>query len=134
MRLSPYLQFDGNCREAFTFYHECLGGQLDLQLLGESPLAAGMPEALHDQILHAHLVAGEISIMASDMSTPEQLIRSGIVTLSINSTDLEATRAAFAKLSDGADVTNPLQEEYFGTYGALTDKFGMSWMFQVDPA
>lgn len=134
MRLTPYLHLDGNCREVMRFYQECFGGQLELQVLGESPMAEHMPTELHDRILHAQLVAGEFTLMASDFSSPEQLVRSGIVALSVNSNDLEGTTAAFEKLSAGATVTNPLKEEFFGLYGDLTDKYGFGWMFQVEPA
>ena len=72
--------------------------------------------------------------MASDMSTPEQLIRSGAITLSVSSDDLAATRAAFDKLAVGANVTNQRKEEFFGIYGDLTDKYGVSWMFAVGNA
>jgi PhnB protein len=130
-RLSPYLHFDGNCREAMDFYRDCLGGELWVQTVGETPMAQGMPVETHDRILHAELTAGDVKIMASDMSAPEQLVRSGSVTLCYNGADLAATRAIFDKLSAGANVTNPLKEEFFGTYGDLTDKYGISWMFQV---
>jgi PhnB protein len=130
-RLSPYLHFDGNCREALTFYRDCLGGELWVQTVGESPMAQGLPAEAHDRVLHAELTAGDVKIMASDMSTPEQLVRSGSVTLCYNGADLEATRPIFDKLSAGANVTTPLKEEFFGTYGDLTDKYGISWMFQV---
>jgi PhnB protein len=133
MRVTPYLHLDGNCREVMRFYQECFGGQLELQVLGESPMAEHMPTELHDRILNAQLVAGEFMLMASDFSSPEQLVRSGVVALSVHATDLEATRAAFEKLSEGATVTNPLKEEFFGIYGDLTDKYGFSWMFEVAP-
>jgi PhnB protein len=134
MRVTPYLHLDGNCREVLRFYQECFGGQLEMQVLGESPMAEHMPTELHERILHAQLVAGEFTLMASDFSTPEQLVRSGIVALSVISDDLEATRATFEKLAAGATVTNQLKEEFFGTYGDLTDRYGFSWMFQVNLA
>ena len=134
MRLTPYLHFDGNCREALSFYQGCLGGTVEAQTVGESLMAEDLPAEMHDRVLHATLVSGEITIMASDMSTPEQLIRSGAITFSINSDDLAATRAVFDKLAVGANVTNQLQEEFFGTYGDLTDRFGISWVFEVSKA
>jgi len=41
-------------------------------------------------------------------------------------------KALFEKLSVGAEVTDSLRREAFGTYGALNDKFGVRWMFQTD--
>jgi uncharacterized glyoxalase superfamily protein PhnB len=45
---------------------------------------------------------------------------------------LQELKALFERLSEGAEVTDPLEEEFFGTYGALNDKFGVRWMFQTD--
>ncbi len=131
-RLTPYIRFNGNCREAMTFYRDCLGGELEIQTVGESPMAAGMPAETHDRVLHAVLVADGITIMASDMGGSEHAVQRGAFTLCVNSDDLAQTRTFFDKLSVGANVTNPLKEEYFGTYGDLTDQYGISWMFQVD--
>jgi PhnB protein len=41
-------------------------------------------------------------------------------------------RALFERLSEGAEVTDPLKEQFFGTYGALNDKFGVRWMFHTE--
>jgi PhnB protein len=117
-----------------TFYQECFGGDLTIQTVGESPMAEHLPAALHERVLHAHLTAEGLSLMASDMSTPEQLVRSGMVTLSVTSDDADRVRAIFEKLSVGANVTNTLQEQFFGLYGDLTDRFGFCWMFEVDKA
>ena len=66
-KINAYLTFNGNCREAMTFYQECLGGELSLQPIGESPLAKKMPEEMKNSILHATLIRGDLIIMASDM-------------------------------------------------------------------
>jgi PhnB protein len=44
----------------------------------------------------------------------------------------EELRNVFERLSEGADVTDPLRQMFFGTYGALNDKFGIRWMFQCN--
>jgi PhnB protein len=54
-QMNAYLHFNGNCREAMTFYKECLGGELNMQAVGESPMAAQMPPQIHTNILHASL-------------------------------------------------------------------------------
>ena len=51
MKLNPYLHFDGNCREALSFYQECLGGAAEFQTVGQSPLAEGLPAETHDRVL-----------------------------------------------------------------------------------
>jgi uncharacterized glyoxalase superfamily protein PhnB len=68
-QLSPYLHFDGTCREAMTFYQSVFGGELRLMTVGESPLAARMPAKLHARILHANLKADALTILASGRGT-----------------------------------------------------------------
>ena len=66
IQINAYLTFNGNCREAMTFYQKCLGGELYLQTIGESPMAAQMPPQMKDSILHSTLTNGEAIIMATD--------------------------------------------------------------------
>ena len=72
LRCIPFLLFDGNCAEAMNFYHQCLGGQLTLTKLGNSPLKDTLPPEKHDRIINAHLKSGDIEISAADwMASPE---------------------------------------------------------------
>src|SRR5262249_26737127 len=66
--LIPYLNFYGRCAEAMNFYKEIFGGELSLQLAGDSPAKDQMPEYLHNQVMHSHLKSDAIQIMASDMA------------------------------------------------------------------
>ena len=130
-RLNPYLQFDGNCREAMSFYRECLGGDLSIQTFGEAPMGEGTPDEMRDRILHAMLAGGGMVLMASDMVGDHAPSHGGPVTLCLNSEDREEIEAYYAKLAAGATVTQPLMETFFGLYGALTDRYGINWMFQA---
>ncbi|HEY8600947.1 MAG TPA: VOC family protein [Thermomicrobiales bacterium] len=130
-RLNPYLQFDGNCREAMNFYKECLGGELWIQTFGEAPMAEGMPAEMRERILHAMLEGGGIVLMASDGMGGDAPSPGGPVTLCLNSLDKAEITAYYEKLTDGATINQPLKEEFFGLYGHLTDKFGINWMFQA---
>src|SRR5919197_876388 len=71
MQLNPYLVFDGQCKEAFTFYERVLGGKLEMQTHGDSPMAGQTPPEWRDRILHARLVVGDQVLMGSD-SPPNQ--------------------------------------------------------------
>ncbi len=46
IKLHSYLTFNGNCREAMTFYSDCLEGELTFQTIGESPLSNNMPQKM----------------------------------------------------------------------------------------
>ena len=65
-QLNTYLTFNGNCREAMNFYKTCLGGELSLQTIGESPMAEKMPAKMKDCILHSTLANDAMVIMATD--------------------------------------------------------------------
>ncbi|MDB5086510.1 MAG: glyoxalase, partial [Mucilaginibacter sp.] len=73
--INSYLTFSGNCREAMTFYQQCLGGELVFQTIGESPLSEKMPKKMKDFILHATLTKGNLLLIGSDMVPETGLIR-----------------------------------------------------------
>src|SRR3977135_180995 len=97
-QLNPYLNFDNNCREAMNFYKDCLGGELILQTVGESPMmAAQMPPQMKNSILHSSLTSGDIIIMASDLSR-EKRIEGNTVHLCINCNSEAELNSLFSKL------------------------------------
>lgn len=133
MKLMPYLLFDGKCREAMEFYQLCLGGELRLTKVKDSPAKDQMPAFQQDKVLNAHLSKGELEISASDWLAPNETpVRGNTVCLFLSGGSFEDLSTVFGKLSNGAEVTNPLKEVFFGVYGALNDKFGVRWMFQTN--
>jgi len=72
-QINPYLTFNGNCKEAMTFYQNCLGGELNLQPIGDSPMAKKMPQQMKDCILHATLTNGHMILVGSDMVSENQV-------------------------------------------------------------
>ncbi|GHN01897.1 VOC family protein [Cytophagales bacterium WSM2-2] len=127
-QLNPYLNFNGQCREAMTFYQQCLGGELMMQKISESPMAAQMPSEMGAHILHSALTNGAIVLMGSDMMGAG-LIRGNEFTLCLSCTNDEEINGYFERLSVGGRVKTQLHQTFWGsTYGELTDKFGMNWM------
>lgn len=131
MMLTPYLSFNGNCEEAMEFYQSCLGGDLDLQKVGDSPAAVHMPGREH-QVMHSMLKSGAIVLMASDMVMEGEAKPGTNMTLTLSGGSLEDIKKYFEKLSEGGKVRQPLQTTFFGTYGDLVDKYGFAWAFQSD--
>jgi len=69
---TPFLLFDGNCAEAMTFYHQCLGGELTLTKLGDTPMKDMFPPEKHNRLINANLKSGDIEISATDwMASPD---------------------------------------------------------------
>jgi PhnB protein len=132
-QINSYLTFNGNCREAMTFYKYCLGGDLSFQKIGESPLADKMPKQMKDCILHSTLTNGAVVIMASDMVGDKGLIKGTAVSLMLNCSSEEEIRDFYRKLSDGGEPTHPLEISFWGAlFGGLTDKFGNQWLLHFD--
>lgn len=128
--LTAYLNFNGRCREAMTFYQQCLGGELTIQKIGESAFAVQMPSEAGVNILHSSLIKdGIVLMMGSDM-IGESLRQGNSIALCLKcSTDEEMNRF-FTNLSAGGQVKMPLHQGFWGaTYGELTDKFGIPWTF-----
>jgi PhnB protein len=130
--LTTYLLFEGTCEQAMKFYKSCFGGELALTKVKDSPVRDHMPAVQQDKVLNARLRNGNLEISASDWLRPEQTpIHGNTVCLYLSGGTPEELRALFERLSEGAEVTDPLKELFFGLYGALNDRFGVRWMFQT---
>lgn len=136
LRCTPFLLFDGNCAEAMTFYHECLGGDLVLTRLRDTPMKEQFPLEKHERIINAHLKSGLIEISATDwMASPAfDPILGNMSALFITGTDGPELKAVFDKLAVGAERERfqELHAMPFGTYGQFYDKYGMQWIFRGD--
>ena len=128
-QINAYLNFNGQCREAMTFYQECLGGELTLQRVAESPMAAQLPAVEGANIMHSILIRGGLVLLASDM-IGNKLERGNTITLCLKCSSNEEINTCFDKLAVGGKIKIPLHQSFWGaTYGELTDKYGMNWMF-----
>ncbi len=131
-KLTPYLLFDGTCREAMEFYKSVFGGELSFTRVEDSPAKDQMQAFQQGKILTAYLKSGAVEISASDwLALSEEPEPTNTTCLFLNGGSLKELKGLFMKLSVGAKVTNPLKEQFFGSYGALNDRFGVRWMFQT---
>jgi len=136
LRSTPFLLFDGNCAEAMTFYHQCLGGELVLTKLGDTPMKDMLPAEKHDRIINAHLKSGDIDISATDwMASPEfDAVQGNTFAIFVQGGSYDELKPVFDKLRDGEHSTRlqELHEMPFGWYGQFYDKFGVQWIFRGD--
>jgi PhnB protein len=131
--LTPYLLFEGKCEQAMEFYKSCFGGELTLIKVKDSPIKDRMPAAQQDKVLNARLRSRNLEMSASDWLRPDRTpVRGNTVCLYLSGGTFPELKVLFERLSQEAEVTDPLSEQFFGTYGALNDKFGVRWMFQTD--
>lgn len=136
LRCTPFLLFDGNCAEAMSFYHECLGGSLVLTKLRDTPMRAQFPPDKHERIINAQLKSGVLEISASDwMAAPAFEPKLGNMSaLFVMGSDYDELKTVFDKLAAGAerDWFQDLHEMPFGTYGQFFDRYGVQWIFRGD--
>ena len=133
--INSYLTFNGNCREAMTFYKQCLGGELVLQTVGESPMADKMPPQMKKSILHSTLTRGSLVLMGSDMVSDQGVIRGNTVSLMLNCSSEEEIKNCYSNLSNGGEATHPLENTFWGAvFGDLTDKYGNHWLLHFQKA
>jgi PhnB protein len=126
-----YLNFDGNCREAMTFYAKCLGGEVTLSTFAEMP-GNHSPEA-KDRIMHSKVIKGGTVLMASDTMPGSPFHPGGNFSIAITCESAHEIDTLFAALSEGGKVSMPLADQFRGArFGMLTDKFGIHWMLNFD--
>ncbi len=130
--ISPYLTFDGNCKEALEFYGHVLGGTVELHPFKEYDTDGQGDPAFADKIMHGMLQHDAVSFMASDKALPGEYVVGNHMSMSISGTDADYLRAAFAGLAEGGTVAMPLEKQVWGDeFGMLTDKFGIVWMVNI---
>jgi len=128
MKLVPYLVFQGNCKEAMEFYKSCLEGELTIDTVENSPMESQMPPEMKNFVLNSQLDCKDFVIMASDAMGQETKTGDNISIMIMGSeTEVETF---FNNLKEGATIIQPLEKQFWGSvYGALIDKFGISWSF-----
>ena len=127
MRFIPYLNFNGDCREAFDFYAGAFRGTVTMRVtFGESAVAKDMPPQTHDQVMHTELETAHGSLMGTDVP-PHAGSGDGVVNVVVT-TPAEAERV-FNALGEGGKVQMPIAETFWAhRFGMLTDRYGKAWM------
>jgi PhnB protein len=127
MKLDIYLNYPGNCRDAFRFYEEHLGGKITMLMThGEGPNAGNLPADQRDAVLHARLELGATVVMGADIPNSEPM-RSAYLTLTTDTA--EDAERVYALLSDGGQIFMKMEKTFFANrFAMLRDKFGTSWM------
>ncbi len=129
MRLNAYLNYGGNCAEAFRFYEEHLGGKITFMMThGQMPDSRSVDPVWKDKVLHARIELGGAGLYGADIpSPPFEPMRSAYLSLAVES--IEEAERIYALLSEGGQVFMPMAETFFAfRFAMLRDRFGTSWM------
>ena len=136
--LNTYLNFDGNCREAFDFYRSVFGGEfMILQTFGDAPSEYQPPEGEQDKVMHVSFPIGDNILMGSDIPSNMglTLVSGNNFSISVSPESRERAESLFNALSDGGTVTMPMQDMFWGSYfGSCADKFGVNWQVNFEGA
>jgi len=130
IHLAPYINFQGQAREAMEHYQKVLGGKLEMFASDER--GQPKPAAQGDSIMYARLEAEGVVIVASD-GNPKYPAKVGEhIGLSLRASDRARLTKAFDRLADGGQVKMPLTDQPWGTSGWLTDRFGINWNIDIE--
>jgi PhnB protein len=127
MNFNTYVNFAGNCAEAFRYYEQHLGGQMGMMMThGQAPEGTQLSPDGENAVLHARITIGGTELLGADIPGAEPM-RSAYLTLRVDS-DAEAERI-YTALGEGGRVLMPLAETFFASrFGQLQDRFGLNWM------
>jgi PhnB protein len=133
MKMNPYLNFNGQCAEAFKLYEQALGGKIEMMsTFGESPMAEHTPPEFHSRVMHVRMTVGDTVLMGSD-SPPEHFEKPQGISIAIHVDDPEKADRIFDALAEGGTVTMALEQTFWARrFGMLVDRFGISWMINVE--
>lgn len=139
VKLTSYINFNGNATDAIAFYQAIFGGTVESDTFGGFNKTSGgaMPVAAedNDKIMHASLTGEHVELMISDYPSSWEDVPSGSnIVLSLSGDDDAVLRTYWSKLADGGTIDQPLEVAPWGdSFGSVTDKFGVSWMVNISP-
>ncbi|WP_274365891.1 VOC family protein [Paenibacillus thermotolerans] len=135
VKLTPYLNMEGNAREAIQFYEQAIGAEvISMITYGEIP---EMPDTFTDDlknlVAHAKIRVGESELMFSDAPSGSSIPKGKQVTICITTNDVEKSKRFFEALRQNGQVNMPFGEEAFSPgFGDVTDKFGVTFQIYTE--
>lgn len=136
MKVTPYLNYKGNCEEAFNFYKTIFGGEFNyIGRFKDMPNSDELSTDEANKIMHISLPVGDGFIYGSDIleSMSDHFVTGNNITLAITPDSEDEARRLFDALGEGGRVTMPLDKTFWGSlFGMVTDKFGLNWMVDYE--
>ncbi len=139
--VNPYINFNGNCEEAFNYYKSVFGGEfITKDRFSDMPPKEGMELSAADmnKIMHVSLpISKETLLMGSDVGGEwaSGIVVGNNITISITADTKEQADHFFNSLSEGGKVSMPMDLTFWGSYfGMYTDKFDINWMISFGQA
>lgn len=134
-----YLNFDGDCHEAFVFYKSVFGGEFShLGRFSDVPPSENifsLSKKDENRIMHVSLPISKETVLFGSDTFPgsEKLTKGNNFSIAIAAYSKEDADRYFNALKEGGSVQMALEQTFWGAYfGMLTDKFGIQWMVNYD--
>ena len=133
MQVNPYLSFNGQCEAAFTFYEQCLGGQLGpIFRYAGTPLVDHVPADWQDKVMHGSLTIGALVLMGGDVAPDRYEAPKGF-SLSLQLTSTTEAERIFRELGQDGTVAMPLEKTFWAArFGMVVDRFGIPWLINCE--
>jgi PhnB protein len=135
MGVSPYINFNGDCREAVGFYAKVFRSpEPEVMEFGDAPPSPefSLPESAKHLIMHAEFLVDGTTIMCSDVPPGMSVTKGDNISLIVRATDEAKVRSWFSALSEGGKIEMPLAPQFWSPlYGSLVDRFGIGWQLYL---
>ena len=134
MQTNIYLNFLGNCEEAFKFYEKALGGKFEsFATYDSAPADMPITPEFAKKVIHARIRIGDTQIFGSD-APPDRAGKMGGFSVSLTIDNVAEAEKAFNAISAGGQTHMPFSETFFAKrFGMAVDKFGVPWMVACQP-
>jgi PhnB protein len=134
MKISPYIAFNGNCKEAVSFYEKAFNVTAEVMFYKDAPPAQGYETTSENEnlVMHAQFSLDDEVVMLCDMPPQEPAKVGNNITVMLEFDTVTAATAVFNALKEGGEVCMELQETFWSKcFGSLTDKFGINWNISI---
>jgi PhnB protein len=133
MQVNPYLLYNGNCEEAFSYYVRALGARIEgLSRYQGTPAAEHVPPEWANKIMHGQLTLDGEVLMAAD-APPGTTEKPAGFAVSLQVEDPAKAERMFAALADGGSITMPIDKTFWARrFGMCVDRFGIPWMINCE--
>ena len=133
MDVNPYLNFNGNCEEAFRFYEKNLGGKIEsIHTFAGSPMENELPPEARNKVMHIRMTVGTTVLMGSDAPGGRYQAPQGF-SVSLNMKDAAEADKVYAALSANGKILMEIQQTFWAKrFSMFTDQFGVPWMINCE--
>lgn len=131
MQINTYLFFNGNCKAAFKYYEQHLGGKIEMMVTG-ADVPEPMPGGSPDSVMHVRMTVGGNVLMGSDAPSDRYNKPQGF-DVNVTADSIEEAERIFNALSENGEVRMPLEKTFWARrFGSLVDQFGVPWMVNCE--